>query len=318
MGRLRGDLPARIAITGAAGFVGRHLTNRLAAAGYVETIVAIDSATAPEQAKVVTLRRDIRDGIGDVLADHGIQAVVHLAYVVKPARDRQWARSINVGATEALLAACSSAGVAKMVYASSTTVYGAHADTDGRWFTEADAPRPLRGFQYSEDKVTAENLIRRWNQETPGTMAMILRACPVMGTDANNFILRTLMMRILPLPAFVNPPMQFLHIDDQCTAFEMALAGDASGTFNVAGDGTVDWRSMAATFGNRVAPVPAGLLRAVTGLTWKLGMQNSSPGIGVNFIRYSWLASTDLITAELGWQPVFSSAQALEAASVTQ
>ena len=112
--------------------------------------------------------------------------------------------------------------------------------------------------------------------------------------------------------------MQFLHVDDQCAAFEMALSGNASGTFNVAGEGTVDWRSMAAIFGNRVAPIPARLLRAVTDLTWKLRMQNSSPGVGVDFIRYSWLASTDLARTELGWQPEFSSSQALKAASVTQ
>ena len=128
---LLGDLPARIAVTGAAGFLGRHLTNRLAAAREVETIVAIDWAAMPEQAKVVVVRRDIRNGVGDVLADHGIQAIVHLAYVVRPVRDRRLARSINVGATEALLAACSSAGTTKIVYSSSTTVYGAHADTDG-------------------------------------------------------------------------------------------------------------------------------------------------------------------------------------------
>jgi UDP-glucose 4-epimerase len=315
---LLGDLPARIAVTGAAGFLGRHLTNRLAAAREVETIVAIDWAAMPEQAKVVVVRRDIRNGVGDVLADHGIQAIVHLAYVVRPVRDRRLARSINVGATEALLAACSSAGTTKIVYSSSTTVYGAHADTDGHWFTEADNPRPLKGFQYSENKVTAENLIRRWNKDTPRTMAMILRACPVMGPDGNNFILRTLMTRVLPLPAFSSPQMQFLHVDDQCAAFEMALSGNASGTFNVAGEGTVDWRSMAAIFGNRVAPIPARLLRAVTDLTWKLRMQNSSPGVGVDFIRYSWLASTDLARTELGWQPEFSSSQALKAASVTQ
>ena len=311
------DLPARIAITGASGFLGRYTVERLAARPGIERVLAIDvqapAHTPDADGAVVHVTRDVREPLDDLLAEHSIQAVCHLAYVVRPARDRSWARSINVEATESLLRACSAAGVSRVVYLSSATVYGARRG-NSRPFTEEDPPAPVRGFGYSEDKVAAESLLTAWQKETLGASATVLRGCVVMGPAADNFIIQALTMRWLPLPAFEDAELQFLHVSDQVDALERALSDSAGGVYNVAGSGTVRWRQMVRLFGNRSLPVPGPLLQALTGLTWSLRLQSRSPAAGVNFVRYPWLVATDKIERELGWSPAHTSEQALLAA----
>lgn len=315
-GRQVANVPGRIAVTGAAGFLGRHTVQRLAGMDAVDTVLAVDLQEHdpfPSQDKVVYAARDIRDPMDDLLRRHSVQAIAHLAYVIRPARDRAWARSINVAATEKLLQSCVRAGVEMVVYPSSATVYGARR-SNHRPFLESDAPNPVPGFQYSEDKVAAETLIERWRQENPTARAKILRGCVVMGPGADNFIMEALKMKWLPVPAREDPPVQFLHVEDLLDAFERALGDPSSGIYNIAGEGSVRWRRMARLFGNRAVPLPGPLLKLATDLTWRLRLQSRSPAPGVNLIRYPWLVSTDRIRAQLGWRAQFTSEEALVAA----
>lgn len=308
------DIPTRIAVTGAAGFLGRHTVEWLAGLPTTERVLALDLQTPAQpddpSGVVAPVTRDIRQPLDDLLVNNGIQAVFHLAYVVRPVRARAWARAINVGATESLLGAARSAGVSRFVYPSSTTVYGARPGNT-RPFTEEDPPNPVPGFQYSEDKVAVEKLLSRWQAETPGATVTVFRGCVVMGPTADNFILRALKMKWLPVPAFSDPEMQFLHVSDLVHAFERALESRTGGTYNVAGDGTVRWRRMVQIFGNHALPVPGPLLERLTGLTWTLRLQSRSPACGVNFVRYPWLASTEKIQTELGWSAKHTSEEAL-------
>ena len=172
------ELPQRIAITGAAGLLGTAEIARLTAAATVERIVAIDLLPTPVppglEGKVVSVSRDIREPVDDILSEHRIEAVVHLAYLLRPSRDPLAARRINVDATESLLNGCAAAGVRQIIYPSSTTVYGAHPGFV-RPFTENDPTNPVRGFQYSEDKVAAERLLTTYADEHPETAVSILR-----------------------------------------------------------------------------------------------------------------------------------------------
>lgn len=309
------DFPSRVAVTGACGFLGRHLIELLVGMEEIERIVATDvrGSSLPGHEKIDFHQRDVRQSHDDLYAEHGIEAVFHLAYIVRPPRSPAEARTVNVGATETLLKTCTKLGIKRFIYPSSTTVYGARSGND-HLFAESEIPRPLPGFHYSVDKLAAEKLIQEWEADTKEATAIIYRGCPVMGANTENFILNTLKIKFLPLPAFKNPPMQFLHIEDQTAAFRIALTTEKSGVYNLAGSDSIDWRSMASLFGNISIPIPALLLKALTTATWAARLQSKSPSTGINFISYPWSADIALAEKELGWRPKYSSKQALMAA----
>ena len=121
----------RVAITGAAGYVGRTLMARLTREPGVERILALDVRPLPaESAKgpVAFERHDVTQPFGPLLREHRIDALAHLAYVMRPSRSREFARRVNVDGAASALTACEEAGVRHMLYASSTSIYGAHSD----------------------------------------------------------------------------------------------------------------------------------------------------------------------------------------------
>ncbi len=307
------ELPARIAVTGSAGFLGRATVAALCDKPGVELVAAIDLLPAqlepPETRRVVSVIRDVREPLGDVLEAMEIEAVVHLAFLLNPGRDEAAAASVNVEATGRLLDACAAAGVGQFVYLSSTTVYGANAGRD-RPATEDDPVNPVRGFLYSEHKAAAERLILECARRNPDMRTCILRGCVIMAAGADNFIARALGRRMLPSAMGADPQMQFLHLDDYVASVELALSKRANGIFNIAGEGALPWSRLTMLAGARVVPVPAWLLKAVVGLTWKLRLQDRSGPAGLNFIRYPWLASPAKIRDELGWKPVYTSEEA--------
>jgi UDP-glucose 4-epimerase len=309
------DIPSNVAVTGACGFFGQNLIKRLIGLDGIERIVATDvrEPTLPDDEKIVFQQLDVREPHDDLYSSHGVEAIFHLAYIVRPPRNPSEARTVNVDATATLLSTCTELGIRRFIYPSSTTVYGARASND-HFFAETETPTPLPGFHYSVDKVAAEKLILAWDNETPDATAIIYRGCPVMGVNAENFILNTLKMKFIPMPAFKNPPMQFLHIDDQISAFGIALTAQNSGIYNLAGADSIDWRTMASLFGNNSLPIPAPLLKTMMALTWATRIQSKSPGSGINFISYPWSADITLAGKELGWRPKYSSKQALMAA----
>lgn len=115
-----------IIITGAGGFVGRHLVERLAASG--ARLVAIDAAAAPVPQGVRVVTGDI--GSAAVRADafrDGCSALVHLATVPGGAAEADPAQSrrINIDAMYDLLEMARDLGTRpRIVFASSIAVYG--------------------------------------------------------------------------------------------------------------------------------------------------------------------------------------------------
>lgn len=150
----------RVVVTGGAGFVGSHLADALLARGDEVRIVdnfddaydpAVKRRHVPAGAELV--EADIRalpDGVFD-----GVDAVAHLAARagVRPSLSdpARYAR-VNVEGTAAVLAAMARSGVSRMVFASSSSVYGARR---GAAFRESDpADRPAS--PYAASKRAAE------------------------------------------------------------------------------------------------------------------------------------------------------------------
>jgi UDP-glucuronate 4-epimerase len=128
----------KVLITGAAGFIGSHLAARLLSEGddvvgldaFDETLY--DATTHERNAAAVPGLRLVRGDILDakLMADlvQGKDLVVHLAALagVRPSIEQpaRYAR-VNVEGTTVVLEACRRAGIGKVVFASSSSVYGA-------------------------------------------------------------------------------------------------------------------------------------------------------------------------------------------------
>jgi nucleoside-diphosphate-sugar epimerase len=156
----------------------------LAAAG-VRTIVAVDVREEPVEERVVGVvyrALDVRDpGIVDLLREHAVDAVVHLAAVVgDPAcgRDPENARAINLDATRALVQEAAAAGVGRFVFASTCSNYGKMEDADA-FATEEWELRPVS--LYAETKVAAELEVLAHTR--PGFATTCLRFATVYGAS---------------------------------------------------------------------------------------------------------------------------------------
>lgn len=301
----------RVAVTGAAGYLGRLLIRRLERCDGVERILATDIRALQGQFsdKVAFVQHDIRAPIEGLFAERGIDAVAHLAFVIRAGRDARAVRGVNIGGLVNVLEGCASSGVRRLLYLSSATVYGAHPDNPPL-LTEASSLRPLSGFAYSDAKVEAEALLTDFAARHPDVGVCILRACPILGARADNFIAQNLARRLSVAVRGYDPPMQFLHEDDAADVMANCLLGGTAGIYNIGGRGGIRRSEMAAIAGGRLLRLPATLLYGLTGLSWRLGLQSSSPACGLDFIRYPWAVSADKLKREHGLAARYSSREA--------
>ena len=160
---------AKVVVTGAAGFIGSHLVDRLLADGH--TVVGIDSFTDfyPRALKKQNLEAarthpafqlvelDMVDG--DVArAIRGARVVFHLAGLdgVSPSWGDHFDRYVkdNIVATQRLLEALREHPVERLVFASSSSIYG---EAEAFPTKESALPRPVSPFGMT--KLAAEHLV---------------------------------------------------------------------------------------------------------------------------------------------------------------
>ena len=134
--------PRRWLVTGAAGFIGSHLVERLLgldqevvglddfSTGRRENVAALRTAVGPDRASRFELvEGDIRDPEACRRACRGADVVLHeaaLGSVPRSVKDPISAHDVNVTGFLRVLEAAREAGTRRVVYASSSSVYGDH------------------------------------------------------------------------------------------------------------------------------------------------------------------------------------------------
>jgi UDP-glucose 4-epimerase len=234
-----------------------------------------------------------------------------LAFVLRQLRSKKESVRVNVAGASNVLWACEAAGVKRIVLLSSSTVYGAHADNPDEMTEEAPV-NPPKGFNYAVEKSIVETYFRRHLEQHEGLELSILRSCVVMGPNANNFITDALNKPLLIGVGNTDPPMQFLHEEDLVNVLWRFVSEAHSGIYNVAGLGTVRWSELAKMAHKRFRRFSPKVAYGLTNLTWAMHIQNDAPGVGLDFIRWPWVVSTDKLEQELGFPLKHSSRQALE------
>lgn len=170
-------------VTGASGFLGRHVVEALLDRGHEVRVLlrpAADAAALPWADRVDIVRGDLRAASVDPAVGEGVEAVVHLAASVTGDADEMFASTV-VG-TERLLAALDGAPLRRFVLAGSITVYdwrAANGELTESTPLESDPDR-RGGYTYS--KLWQERLLRRAAEDS-GFELTVLRPGFIWGRD---------------------------------------------------------------------------------------------------------------------------------------
>jgi nucleoside-diphosphate-sugar epimerase len=147
-----------IFVTGATGFVGRHLVAALSAGGYgVRALVRRGAVVGTGSNVEICETVDIAQ-TNWTEALRGVDAIVHLAAIAhrgapRDEADGQRVRSVNVTAVAKLTAAAGTLGVRRLILLSSIGVLGAHSGTSA---FDGSSPAAPHDF-YSQTKLDAEH-----------------------------------------------------------------------------------------------------------------------------------------------------------------
>jgi nucleoside-diphosphate-sugar epimerase len=286
-------------VTGAAGFIGSHLCERLLKNGH--TVVGVDALIPyyPRELKEANLSGarthrqfqhyvlDLRSAcLGPLL--EGVDVVFHLAAM--PGLARSWTdfdlyESCNVTATHRLLeACCGQPALRRFVYASTSSVYGR--------FSSGDENLPTRPISpYGVTKLAAENLCRTYAEEQ-NLPLVVLRYFSVYGPRQrpdmgyHRFVRALLMGEPITLYGDGMQVRGNTYVSDCVAATVAAVDGLPDETYNVGGGEAVSvWDVI-------------HKLEAITDVKAMVRREPARAGDQ----RYTF-ADTAKITRHLGWQP---------------
>ena len=154
--------PQRVLVTGGAGFIGSHLCARLVELGHTVRIVDNLSTGSVENLAwigegVEFVEGDLRHPATCDLATRGVETVFHVAALPSVPRslaDPVGSHESNVTATLNLLEAARHAGARRVVYSSSSSVYG-----DTPVLPKAESLEPLPRSPYAAAKLAGEQYV---------------------------------------------------------------------------------------------------------------------------------------------------------------
>ncbi|HEV59212.1 MAG TPA: NAD-dependent epimerase/dehydratase family protein [Phycisphaerales bacterium] len=296
----------RLVVTGSAGHLARVLVPRLLREPGVEHITGIDHAAhdypSPRYRAVIA---DVRDpGVAAYL--DGADALIHMAFVLMGGRlgrarhRRETVREVNVEGSRNVFAAAAHAGVSRLVFVSSASVYGAWPDNPPL-MDETQPLRAMPGFAYAEDKVAVERWLDGFEAEHPATTVIRLRPHVILGPHAHPLLkalLRQPFYPRLPRPALT----QCVWEDDVAEAILLATRGGSAGAYNLAADGAMSFRDMIRLGHRHALPLPLGLASLAHRLAWWLLPEVGEPG-WVQGMQHDLAVDATRARARLGWRP---------------
>jgi len=239
----------RVFITGASGFIGGRLVERLAADQQISIRALVrDFCHAGRLARfpVEIVRGDVTDGAAVERAVEGADIIFHCAY--GNSGDDAARRSVNVGGTRNILQAARTHKVRRIVHLSTILVYGRTPDGP----IDESAPRRTSDSVYADSKLEAEKLVFEFGSchELPVT---VLQPAEVYGPYATAWtqnVLRTLKESRQILVdgggGFANP----VYIDDLIDAMLLAaVKPEAVGeAFIIGAAAPVTWKEFYGAF----------------------------------------------------------------------
>jgi nucleoside-diphosphate-sugar epimerase len=306
-----------VAVTGAAGDVGRRVVRLLEGDPAVDRVVALDVARLPRGVGEKVEYHQVDVAASDIAALlRGADAVVHLAFVSDTERRRRRAAWVNVDGTRRVLDAAAEAGVPHIVALSAATVYGAWPNNPVP-LTEEAPLRPNPEFAHAVQRAQAEQLIAEWVTAEPGRTAAVLRPVTALAEEGTSWLARAMAAAADVRAPDEDPPKQFVHLDDLASAVDLARRERLDGPFNVAPDGWVAGETVRALAGSRPRiALPPRFASWLSAMRWRFQRGPIPPGM-LPYTQYPVLVANDLIVAA-GWRPAWTNEEAFVAGTETK
>lgn len=301
---MNNDSLKRVAVTGAAGFIGSTLVDSLLQQGI--EVLGIDNFStgrieflkdALNNPKFTLLKEDLYLGQNLSSAFVGMDAVFHLAANAdvrfgpdRPSVDLEQ----NTIATHKVLEAARIAGVKKFIFSSTGSVYGESEAVP----TPENAPFPIQTSLYGASKLACEGMIAAY-AESFGMQVWIFRFVSILGPRYTHGHVFDFYKQLLDHPVSLtvlgdgHQKKSYLHVSDCIAAINVALnsAPASVNIFNLGVDGYCEVRDS---------------------ISWITDELRLTPKISFGTESKGWIGDNPLIHLDtkkiqgMGWTPKYS------------
>jgi UDP-glucose 4-epimerase len=304
-------------VTGASGFFGGILKQRLLAEGFAVTNIDL-VADGDSHPALTSIQGDIRDAglLARTFSEHKFEAVFHCAAMLAhDVQDDNLLWSSNVDGTRLVAEAALAAGVTRFIFISTNCLWG---EGLARAVTEQEVPAPVE--LYGHSKLAAEKQLDSLRAEHPELQVVTLR-CPTI-MDSGRLGLLAILFEFIDDGKKVwvvgdgSNRYQFIYAQDLATACLQCLNYTGSNLFHIGSDQVPTMRGMyenvirTAGSRSRVASLPKAPTIAMMKLAHKLNISPLGP-YHYRMIAENFIFDTTLIRRELGWAPTFTNEQML-------
>jgi len=305
-------------LTGANGFIGLRLAERLSAGGHVVRCLV----RSPEKFNALSHLPGVTAHVGDLddidiltRGVRGCDTVFHLAAFAKPwSKDKSLPYRVNVTGTENLLKASLAAGVKRFVFTSSAAVIGPSPGEDP---IDESFPRSVPYFnEYEETKAAAEDLVRSYNRD--GLETVIVNPPRVYGpgpVNESNSLTRMIKLyqkgRWRILPGDGTCIGCYVLVDDVVNGHILAALKGIPGNRYILGGENLTFLqffgTLAEVTGKRrlLIPFPVWMMSAIaTVMEWQAALTGWPPLITAAWVKKylnHWSLSSNKAIRELGY-----------------
>ncbi|MDO8542567.1 MAG: SDR family NAD(P)-dependent oxidoreductase [Opitutaceae bacterium] len=298
--------PTNFFITGASGFVGRHVCERLRAAGHPVRALVRRRDDVLTALGVELVRGDLDDVAPWRSRLAGVDCIIHCAARASFRNGYDY-ETTNVEGTRRLLNAARemAPGLGRFVFVSTIGAIDRHPG-DACVHALDEGSQPVPSSAYGRSKLSAERVVRE-----SGLPFSIVRPAMVVGGDMradSHFAVFSLAAARNSLVGRLAWPGQFsvVHVDDLAAALELCATNPAAAgrTFFCAGS-PVALRDHFKLVRPDVSRLPLG---------WAAPLARRFPRLcpfGLKAMLLPALTASDAALRQLGWQPVHSPADAL-------
>jgi nucleoside-diphosphate-sugar epimerase len=300
----------RSLVTGGAGYFGELLARQLLASGQEVRIFDLNWSDLP---KIEQITGDIRDPAKVAQACRGIDVVYHNVAQVPLAKNLSLFSSVNEDGTRILLEESRKAGIQKVVYTSSSAVFGVPNKNP---VTRAMRPKPSEA--YGRAKLAGEELCRKAVEA--GLDVSIVRPRTILGHGRLGIvqILFDWVSKGRDVPVFNggNNIYQFVHADDLVSACIAAGQRPGFAIYNIGAEHFGTMRELFealirhAKQGSRIKSLPMAPMETLMSAASQFGLSPLGPYHALMFGREFYFDISDA-QRELGYAPRYSNEAAI-------